>query len=110
MEDLLADIDAKNIYFTLPQDNMLSEILKKYYTNSKYTCKRYTMFVDNLGGYGSLHFEVYNYTHGDKPIKHMILHHFAKQQGSKNVTKEEADALWLGFYNLIGDKLNEESN
>lgn len=40
----------------------------------------------------------------------MILHHFAKQEGDKEVTKEESDAIWFAFMRLIKEKIDEENN
>lgn len=78
MPDLLSDVDAKNISNIYNEDYRLSVILKSYYTY--YTNQRFTIFVDNLGGYGELFAQTYEYTHGNDPVKHMILHHFAKKK------------------------------
>lgn len=107
MEDLLADVDAKNIHGIYKESSNLSIVLKDYYTY--HTNQRFTKFVDSLGGYGELYYLTFTYTRGNNPIKHMTLHYFAEKNGDREVTEEESNALWIGFMNLMRDKLNEES-
>ena len=108
MSDLLADVDAKNLSQLYNEDDSLSKIVKDYYLHE--AKHRFTSFVNSFGGYGELYSLTYDYTRGNGLVKHMILHHFAKLSGDKNVTPEESYALCIGFTNLIGDKLIEESN
>lgn len=88
----------------------MTGILKTYYTIPYFVNKRFKNFVENLGGFGKLHSMAYDYTRGNDPKKHLILHYFAFLSDSKDIhiSQEESDALWIGFINLISDKLDEE--
>lgn len=107
MPDLIADVDAKNIANSFNSEYRLSVVLKTYYTY--YTNHRFTSFIENLGGYEELYSKAYDYTRGNGAVKHMILHHFAKKVGSKEVSTKESDALYNGFISVIGDELREEN-
>lgn len=69
--DLLADLDAKNIYCRYAESSYLSYMLKDYYTHRTNT--RFTNFVSNMGGKEELIKMVTDYTRGHGIVKHHIL-------------------------------------
>lgn len=79
--DLLSDLDAKNIRYRYDESDYLSFILKDYYNN--HIDSRFEEFVANMGGEENLKKLVTEYTRGNGPVKHMILHHFAKEAADR---------------------------
>lgn len=73
--DLLADLDAKNIYCRYSELGHLSSMLKDYYTHRTNT--RFTDFVSNMGGKEELHEIVTDYVIGTQIPKHLLLNLFA---------------------------------
>ena len=113
----------------------LSSVLKDYYTN-KYV-RRFNIFINLYNGEEEFKKIVGKYTKGNKPITHLILHHFASEVAKKQsikdryedsyitsiqgipiyslpnpaeVTDAESIALRDGFCQWIDLKINEERN
>ena len=129
LSDMLADIDAENIYSMYLPKMKLSEMLEDYYNNGYYK-KRYTIFVERHGGLENLKKQVDKYTYGCRLVRHKLLHDKAheaafnekvkiKAQPNWNesfftsfgiVSKEESNALTYAFINHIRERLEIESN
>ena len=91
MSDMLADIDAQNIYYLYsPKDNMyLSEMLEDYYNKHEYYKKRYSIFVNGYGGIDNLERRTNEFTKGDELIKHHFLNSYAKDAArDKDVSRK----------------------
>ena len=91
MSDMLADIDAQNIYHLYSQkENMyLSEMLEDYYNKHEYYKKRYSIFVNGYGGIDNLERRTNEFTKGDELIKHHFLNSYAKEAArDKDVSRK----------------------
>ena len=83
----------------------MTGILKTYYTIPYLVNKRFKNFVENLGGFGKLHYMAYDYTRGNDPQKHLILHYFAFLSDSKDIhiSQEESDIMKNVFIRIIAE-------
>lgn len=132
LNDLLADVDAKNINDTFSEDLKLSLTLKGYYT--KQYKNRFTTFINSYGGKLEYDRVVEKYTKSDM---HLIFIKFANDAAENEyvkkkyedsyvttidgipiyslpdpsiIKKEELNAIKSGFCKWIDIKLNQERN
>ena len=110
LSDMLADIDAENIYSMYLPKMKLSEMLEDYYNNGYYK-KRYTIFVERHGGLENLKKQVDKYTYGCRLVRHKLLHDKAHEAAFNEKVKIKAQPNWNeSFFTSFGIVSKEESN
>ena len=99
MSDMLADIDAQNIYYLYsPKDNMyLSEMLEDYYNKHEYYKKRYSIFVNGYGEIDDLEKRTNEFTRGSSWIKHHFLSNGAIDAAKDEDVKKRYENSFIGY-------------
>ena len=99
MPDMLADVDAENIYhlYSGKDEMYLSEMFEDYYNSKEYYKKRYSIFVDGYGGINNLEKRTNEFTSGNEVIKHRNLNKYAKIAAEDVDVKSRYYNSYLGY-------------